>query len=283
MNWSIRIVSTLVLVSCIASCKKDKDSNAKDKRRLSKLISWKTSNPSKGIGTTEFIYDDMERVVEVAFYTGDSADGEIKNAKYRSLKFLYNGNDKNPYKTIGGMSNFSGNNTETLHTYNSNGILSRDSVAATPPYTTNIVNRYNYYPDKLIVLNERKDNYYLSVTKDSFRVANNNLVEAYYNISPYSSGQSGYKLTYDNKINPLSNLNIAAISVVNSIYGFPSYLAPGFCKNNITEYTWGYSAAPGQFTGQNVYYYTYAYNENDLPKECRISGNATNTLIKYYY
>jgi len=120
MNWSIRIVSTLVLASCMLSCKKDSDSNSNsnsNKTRLSKLISWGTFNPSKNIATTEFIYDDQKRVVEIAFFSGDSVNSEIKSAKYRSLKFFYNGNDKSPYMTLGSMSGNSTSTTENYHTY----------------------------------------------------------------------------------------------------------------------------------------------------------------------
>jgi len=105
----------------------------------------------------------------------------------------------------------------------------------------------------------------------------------YTNVSPYYSQTYGYKLIYDNKINPLSTLNISAITVVTGLNGFPSFLAPGFCKNNVTEYTYGYSSLPGQFTGQNVYYYTYSYNDNNLPKECVFVNVGGNTLTKYYY
>ncbi len=282
MNWSICIASTLVLASCMLSCKKDSDSKS-NKTRLSKLVSWRTSTPSKNITTTDFIYDDQKRVVEIAFFNGDSVNGEIKSAKYRSLKFFYSGNDKSPYKTLGGMSNISNTTMENFYTYNSTGSLVRDSTPAAPPYTSATIKRYSYSADKIIVQNEYKDNYYSQITKDSFRVANNNLVDMYTNVNPYNSQTSGYKLIYDNKVNPISTLNIAAITVANGILGFPSFLAPGFCKNNVTEYTYGYSSS-GQFTGQSVYYFTYAYNDNKLPEECLyVNGGGGNTLTKYYY
>jgi hypothetical protein len=286
MNWSIRIVSTLVLASCMLSCKKDSDSKSNsNKTRLSKLVSWRTSTPSKNITTTDFIYDDQKRVVEIAFLQGDSVNGEIKSAKYRSLKFFYSGNDKSPYKTLGGMSNISSSITEYYHSYNTTGSLVRDSTPATPPYTSTSIRRYSYSPDKIIVQNEYKDNYYTQIMKDSFRVANNNLVDMYINVNPYNSQTYGYKLIYDNKVNPISTLNIAAVTVVTGINGFPSFLAPGFCKNNVTEYTYGYSSSVGQFTGQNVYFFTYTYSDNKLPEECLYvnGGGGGNTLTKYYY
>jgi hypothetical protein len=145
-----------------------------------------------------------------------------------------------------------------------------------------LIKRYSYFTNKIIVRNE--NNYTFSqISIDSFLVNNNNLAEAYTYITPYTSQVNGYKLKYDDKINPLNLLNIAAVATVTGPLGFPSYLAPGYCKNNITEYTHGYSTAPGQFSGQSVYYYTYSYNEDNLPEECRIANNVSNTAIKYYY
>jgi hypothetical protein len=284
MNLSIRIVSTLVLASCILSCKKDKDSNSNaNKTRLSKLITWKTATPSQNITTTEFIYDDQKRVVEISFLSGDSVNGEIKSAKYRSLKYFYNGSDKNPYKALSSVSNNYASNLENYYTFNSTGSLERDSAPPAPNYTTNVIKRYAYFTDKIIVQNETKDQYYTQKSKDSFKVANNNLVEMYVGVSPYGGQANGYKLFYDTKENPMSKLNIAAISVVSGISGFPSFMAPGFCKNNITEYNYGYSSAQGQFTAQSTYYYTYIYNDNNLPIECVFTSGNGNTLVKYYY
>lgn len=284
MNWPIRFSSTLVLVSFILACNKHKDSNANsnaNKFRLSKLIQWNSVSPSRNILTNEFIYDDQKRLVEIATSNGDSVNGEIKSAKFRSIKFFYNGTDKNPFKTIGAMSNlFSNANAETFYTYNANGSLIRDSTASAPSYA-GIVRNYVYSSDKIVV-QSRNPMYAYDNSKDSFTVADHNLLTGFLYITPYSTQVNGYKLIYDNKLNPISNLNIAALAVIGP-FGFPSFLAPGYCKNNITEYTYGTSTAPGNFTGSNTYYYTYSYNESNLPVECRYYNNNGNTVIKYYY
>jgi hypothetical protein len=285
MNRSFRFSSTLVLVSCILACNKHKDSTANsnaNKFRLSTLIQYSSASPSKNILTNDFIYDDQKRLVEIATSNGDSVNGEIKSAKFRSIKFFYNGTDKNPFKTIGTMSNqIPLANAETYYTYNATGTLIRDSTAATPSYS-GIVRNYIYSSDKLIVQSTNAV-YVYDKSKDSFLVADHNLVAGYLYITPYSTQANGYKLIYDNKLNPISKLNIAALTTTTGPLGFPSYLAPGYCKNNITEYTFGYSNGPGNFTGSNTYYYTYSYNENDLPVECRYFSNNGNTIIKYYY
>jgi hypothetical protein len=280
-----RILITLVLVSGILSCNKHKDSDSNsnaNKFRLSKLIQWSSASPSKNIVTNEFVYDDQKRLVEIATFNGDSVNGEIKSAKFRSIKFFYNGTDKNPFKTIGAMSNLiSIANAETFYSYNANGSLIRDSTPATSSYS-GIVRNYIYSSDK-IVIQSTNPSYAYDKSKDSFIVANHNLVAGFLYITPYSTQANGYKLTYDNKVNPISKLNIASLTTVTGPFGFPSFLAPGYCQNNITEYTYGYSTGPGNFSGQTTYYYTYSYNESNLPVECRIYNNNANTTIKYYY
>lgn len=284
MIRSIRILSTLVLISCILSCKKDKDSGTKinpNQTRLSKLIQYISATPSKGIITTEFIYDDQQRVVEMATFSGDSAGNEIRSAKVRSLKFFYNGSEKNPTKTIGLMPYWSNPTAEIYHKYNSNGGLVQDSMPALPPtyYSQRTLRNYAYMGSKIMVQTETRDNYnYNIMSRDSFLLDNNNLVQAF-----YSSASTGYMLKYDDKINPISKLNIASLVSVCGITGFPWYLAPGVSKNNITEYAYGYNYSLGQFTAQNIYYYTYFYNANNLPDECRYVANNANYIVKYYY
>src|SRR5688572_11587158 len=103
MNRMIRIACALILISSLISCKKDSDPDA-NKTRLSKLISWSPFDPSKNIVITEFKYDDQKRVTEIARFYGDSVNGEIKRmVDIHNLKFFYNGNNKNPYKSTGGM------------------------------------------------------------------------------------------------------------------------------------------------------------------------------------
>jgi hypothetical protein len=278
MNTPIRIVSTLVLVLCIVSCKKDKDSSS-NKTRLSKILQWSTGSPSKGITTYQFIYDDQKRVVEIATLSGDSVNKEIRSAKIRSLRFFYNGNDQNPYKTIGALPYSSNPTAEIYHKYNSSGSLVQDSTPAQSSGNSIYLRNYSYNSVRILVSNEARDSWGSYVmSRDSLRVGNNNLTEAY-----VSSFASAYKITYDDKTNPLTKLNIASLFQVTSNVGFPAYLAPGSCKNNIIEYTSGYSNGPGQFTPHNISYFTYFYNGNNLPEECRFSSNGNNYTIRYEY
>ena len=283
MNRSIRIVSTLVLISSIISCKKDIDAES-NKTRLSKLIQWSGANPAKNITTIEFTYDDQKRVVEIATFLGDSVAGEIKSAKSRSFKCYYNGKETNPFKTIGIMFYYNSPTAEIFHSYSSSGSLVLDSIPI-PSSGTNqrIIRKYNYLTDKIVVQSNEISPYYNSSTRDSFLLANNNIKEAYTGMYPYQGQYSGFKIISDNKINPISKLNIAALTTTSALFGFPGFLAPGYCQNNITEYTYGSSTGPGNFVATGVYYYTYMYNSANLPSECRFTnGNYTST-IKYQY
>lgn len=279
MNRSIHIVSFLVLVSGIISCKKNKDSNANadpNKTRISRMMQWNTGSPSKKILITEFVYDDQKRLTELASYYADSAGNDIKiTSKDRSLQIFYNGNEKNPYKTFGALwSNPNiGMITEMYHSYNSSGALVQDSLPASSTNGIKTIRKYNYYTDKIIIgINDRKD---------SVVLADHNIKE-YYFLNPYNTPY-GYKISYDNRINPISKLNVASLLTANALYGFPSYLAPGYCKNNIIEAAQGNVYTPGQFTATSQWFYTFAYNSNNLPETCNFTNVSGNYYIKFEY
>lgn len=278
MNRSIRIVSAIVLISGIISCKKNKDSNAdSNKTRLSKMTQWNTAGPSKKILITEFIYDDQKRLTELASSYADSVGNGIQiTSKDRRLQFFYNGNEKNPYKTFGALSYYPNISfvQEIFHNYNNSGILVQDSLPTSSTNGTKTIRKYNYYTDKIIIdINDRKD---------SVLLANHNIKE-YYNLSPYQVPNNGYKITYDNKVNPISKLNVASVLTTSALYGFPSYLAPGYCKNNITGVTQGNVYNPGQFTATNQWNYTFTYNSNDLPETCTFTNVSGSYIIKFEY
>jgi hypothetical protein len=281
MNLSFRLLGALALFFCFISCKKDDNNNNANKTRLSKLISFRTETPSTNITTTEFIYDDQKRVVEVVKLIGDSLNGEIKSAKNNSIKFFYNGNDKNPYMSLGSLE-FSNPKMEIYYSYDVTGFLIRDSMAS-PPMSPSSLNRYFYFTNHIIVENEYQGNAIPQITKDSFIIANQNLTEAYTYIEPSPTIIYGNKLSYDDKSNPLNTLNISSVCFPSYPFGLSSYLKPGYFKNNITEYTHGSSTGQGPFIGNAIVYYSYSYGANNLPEECRFFNGYFNNMVKYYY
>jgi len=273
MNWSIRILSTLVCVSCIISCKKDKHEEP-NKPRLSKLIHL-LPTPSKDILITEFIYDDEKRVKEIASLTGDSLNGDIHIKYSRSIIFYYNGKDKNPYKTL--------DYTETYHDYDQTGRLIRDSIPLSPRSTLEI-SRYSYSTNTIVAQIERIADTVKPFAKDSFIVADHNLKDLYFRYAPKETYMMAMRFGYDDKINPLSELNIASVMAVKYPTGSFYYLARGFCKNNVNSFSYGHSTGPNIWVADGPpLHYTYTYNKNNLPETLTWSDNAVTNTFKYYY
>lgn len=281
MNRSIRIASTLVLVSAIFSCRKpsksDDDKNTGDvSTLLSKVMIWNTTEPRKNILIVEFKYDDLLRVTEIAYSAGDSVNGTIQANAVRTKKSYYHGNDKNPYKTTGFILPLGYPSGDVYHYYNNSGVLTADSTGTWRVYNGYYKRELAWSSDKVIITNT--DTYSGSVeqTKDSLVIDGNNITEGYISNSMAYLVQN-YKYKYDNKINPLTKLNIAAFTIVD---GMDGYLAPGYSKNNITEITRGArSNSTGPFTTTSTSLLTYTYNDEGLPTELRSSGSVT----KYYY
>jgi hypothetical protein len=260
-----------------------------NKLRLSKTILWLDSTPAKGIITTDFIYDDQKRLVELTLFNGDSVAGEIKNRVVWRYQLFYKGNDKNPYRSVSPF--YASLNTELYHFYNADGILIRDSTVLPPMYHG--VHTKNYIYDtgagKIIGVNlynfERSIKFGRSteILYDSFTVTDHNLTCAFIN-SDFKKQVTGYRISYDNKVNPVSKLNIAHATMVTGPLGANYYLAAGFCKNNVIESVMGTSNGPGDFTPTKSFNkYKYDYNRNGLPEVCYYTNEDFSGKIKYYY
>ena len=284
MNSRIRIVNALLLICSIVSCNKDKDEPIEPKSpRLSKMTQWKEQNPWKDILTKEYIYDSQQRVIEIVTTTGDSAGGAITNTYSESFKCYYNGNETNPYKTVGfGTFYVSSLGLEAYHFYNGDGRLIRDSIPVPSDNATRIA-KYNYDTDKIVVQVQKKYRYSTTTALDSFLLADHNIKEAYLSY-PASSYFIVYKFTYDNKVNPFNNLNLSSVNEINIRSGFDIIMSPGYCKNNLTEFTPSYSNGAGGFTpAVESYKINYTYDKNDLPIECRFKDVNYSYIIKYEY
>ena len=283
MNSSIRIVGALILISSVVSCKKDKEEATHSNTRLSKMTQWNLITPSKGIVTKKFIYDNKKRLVETITFTGDSVGGEIKNSLADTLKFFYNGSETNPYKTIGfGFIYTHTFALEAFHTYSNNGDLLQDSLPDRSNNTTTI-RKYNYYTDKIMVQIQEKSGSNTTKTWDSILLADHNFKESYLSLLGSPGYFAGYKLKYDNKVNPLSKLNVASLFATFGLRGFAVILTPGYCRNNITEFTYGYSTGPGNYNLSGTVFFTYTYNDSGLPTECRFNDPNYNYTLKFEY
>lgn len=286
MNKFIFAVASLCIYSCTGSGKINKNAN---KVHLSRIISWTDSAPSRNIRINDFIYDDQKRLVEITLDNGDSVNNEIKISNHFSYKLVYKGTDRHPYRSISPF--YRSLDTELFHFYNTDGILIRDSTVS--PLIHKCVHTVSYMYDtsagRIIGVNSYKFDSVArfksrtEFTYDSFTVADHNITGAFHNFWPGNKEVSGYRITYDNKVNPVSKLNIANATVVSGPIYVASFLAAGFCKNNITEYTLGTSKGPGDFTVKHFTRYKYAYNKNGLPDMCYFTNEDFSGKIKYYY
>jgi hypothetical protein len=293
MNRPVHYMSIIILISCILSCKKHNDSDPGpgpdpdlNKTRLSKVMIWDSAKPARRILTIDFIYDDQKRIAKIVNSWGDSANGTIKAYHIdSSFRCFYKENEKNPYKTLGGSfnSSFWSMDSDTMyHYYNSDGSLKQDSINK-PNLGGYLLRNYLYSDYSIEVTSRNTFTLGEKVLQDLFRIANHNLVEGFVSIVPQDAVKRGYKIRYDDKINPISTLNIASIGIVHVIAKFPSFLAPGYCKNNIIEYntlTKFLNKWPEEGPKIPI---SYVYNLNNLPKECRFREYETDYYAKYYY
>lgn len=104
----------------------------------------------------------------------------------------------------------------------------------------------------------------------------------------YTTGSIGepayyYQLSYDDKINPLSKLNIATVKVAEGLRSFPDILAPGFCRNNIIAHTSGTVSYSGNRTEKEIQPYKFTYTKEGLPETCKINSQLDTYTFKYTY
>lgn len=282
MNMALRLGSAIILFfSVITSCKKSSNDSPRDpnKLRISKITQTAVSAP-RTKSATNFIYDEQRRVKRITTTSDTSATVPMSN-----LTYYYHDTDKNPYRASGQV--LSGWVADIFYTYNNAGILIRDS-AINAGATEVRTHDYTYSPDKIIV----KKGYYFTSNPggvagntliDSVVIKNNNIAEIVYPTG--SIGQSAYyfQLSYDDKINPLNKLNIAAVKVTEGLNGFPDIMAPGFCKNNITAYTTGTISYSGVRSEKATQPYVFTYTKEGLPESCTVTTQLDTYIFNYFY
>jgi hypothetical protein len=305
MTRNFFIMSSLLAILCGTACTRTNDNNpapdppdnkptdtlpSDNKPKdtlLSKIVIWDSTDVATyGAYTREFIFDDQKRVKLFVTYDSDTNGVKLPNAKTdTSLQCFYNGNEKNIYRTIGWMT-FPHFSTELFHFYNSNNQIVKDSFSfGKPGYYGS--REYTYAADKLTVY----DTYIstqLPVThnRDTFLITNNDITTARFTSAPGVGGYNIFTITYDNKINPLSKLNIAALKSIDGQNTFDKQpcLSPGFSKNNMTQrISKDGNSTSGSTTTDN---FQYTYNEYNLPVNCKTTSTTYTTSagrLKYIY
>jgi hypothetical protein len=257
----------LFFAGVIACRKPSADVRDPDKLRISRIQ--RISPAINTVFVTDFIYDDQQRVDKISASSGNIKDGNLITNYVNSVKYYYNGTNKNPYKASGAFDVTS--NLDVFYTYNKDGILIKDSAIG-PGLPSIRVRDYTYATDKLIVKNSQ----YPGI--DSFLIKNNNITEIVYGVGDGTPSNLYFQLSYDNKINPLSKLNIASVKIVEGLNGFfTGPLAPGFCRNNITDFSAGGISLQGEHVQTSTESYSHTYTKEGLPETC------TTTYYTYKY
>lgn len=291
----------ILVIVCFASCSKNSDPAPTDDKDddmqqdtlvvkqqdtlLSKAIIWDSTDLGAIAYTREYVFDDQKRVKMIIRYNSDTNGVQLPAAKTdTTLQFFYNGAEKNAYRTIGYSYFYTSDKADVLHFYNSNNQIIKDSIYNSP--TSFRSRTYTYLSDKLIT-------YDVTITsilppgykRDTFQVINNNIAHAKFAFAP-GIGYDVFDLTYDNKINPLTKLNIATNILLEGGQAFAKspYLSPGYCKNNMTQRIGKFSQSTAESPEIDMFQYTY--NEIDLPVYCKISYSVytkSSGRVKYVY
>jgi hypothetical protein len=277
----------LLIFAGITACKKTSDDKVRnlDKLRISRITQTTVSQPNIA-SVTDFVYDDQQRVDKIVFSDGKWVNGDFTTKPTNSAMYYYNGTDKNPYKASGAISTAS-RTADIYYTYNTAGVLIRDSAKSTSTSQV-ITHDYTYSFDRLLVI---KGYYYIQPNGmiagnthiDTFSIKNNNIAEVVYGTASIGQPAYYYQLSYDDKINPMSKLNIAAVNIIEGLKGFPDNAGPGFCKNNITAYISGSIAYGGKRTEHVTQPYIFSYTKEGLPETCTITTQSDTYKFKYTY
>jgi len=283
MKRSFIYLSFILYTSCLFSCHRDKDT-AGQSYQLAKVLIVDSANPAKSVRVYDFVYDNKNRVTEINYSAGDSVNGELKLTYYRSSKCSYNGSANTPYLTKGFGFPVGSPDAGVYHFYDNKDALLKDSMPDTR--TSPVYYYYNMdysYGNNYIMI--KKTDAFSSVNTpavyyDSLVISNHNITRKFSNYFPGNTNSIGYQYSYDNKINPLSRLNISSFLINNSV---EYSITPGYCNNNVTKWDWG-MFSNGQFTSYSVFDLSYRYNDKGLPVECKVSNAAPFPyFIKYYY
>jgi hypothetical protein len=277
MNSAIRnlglILSLLLLISCHKSSDSDPNSNG---TRLSKMIV--TDFSFNYVDSYEFHYDSLNRVTEIIHSSGNS----VNELQYeRTQTCFYKTGEQLPYKTVGFEKSFV--SAERYYTYDNIGQEIRDST--TDINNNYTIHTYDWHNDRVLIrtVGYSPQSSWPASSRDSAAISNNNIT-AWFSINhPLGQPILGFRMSHDDKVNPLNTLNIHAIVEFSGAAGGP---LTGYSKNNINEWLVGILDESNTFTKTDRYVYNYQYNTVGLPINCQQTNVSTKFVaktIKYYY
>jgi hypothetical protein len=261
-------LSLSVLISCQKEISQDTQQEVTTADTLlHSIVVGDTINPGKNMSVWEFIYDDQKRVTEIKSAYLDSVNGALTIHEEYSSFFYYNGEERLPFKTFDYRRNLA-IELEMFHFYDNSGRLMRDSIGA--PDNSKLLTEYQHLPGKIIMTMSIYDENGIVSDQlfDSFYVAGNNITNGFITFPHTQGDENVFEFTYDNKINPLSKLNISSymgidgIAIFNKMY----MLSPGYSRNNVIK---RHSTSTYMPLTNTLREFEFTYNSNNMP----ISGN----------
>lgn len=252
----------LTIVSCQKETNDQPDNQLSADTLLLRVISYDTINPHEHVSVTEFFYDDQDRVTETKYSIVDTLNGSAVLRDQFSLQYAYTGTDKKPFKTSG-WTRYLYTDWDVYHFYDNKGQVIRDSLGDSDG--SKVLGQYHYAGDKLTISSISFDGsgQIFLETKDSLYFAGGNVSKAFLEIPMTQEEETAFDYFYDDKINPLSKLNIAIIGFdkfppIDKFWELPF----GLSKNNIIRRL-GHSRIPGSPIITQTWKFTY--NKNNLP------------------
>lgn len=255
-------LAALVLVVLTAACDKSTDTQHIPHVKQLKTV----YNPGNHVEHTDFIYDNHNRVRTIFTYKGDSGRIVPVIDSVRMMRFIYAGDNKLPAIIDDRRFGYS----QVHHfTYSADGQLTQDSVVYPNSGNLYALEIYSYSADKIIRISSGPS---LNTHYDTITMQNGNKI-AY----RYSSASGDYlkmDFEYDNRINPLSSMNIAPVFL--AVESIIDTWSP-FSNNNLVKYSMSQQAGYSEGIMQ------YQYNNDDLPeKRFLFRYNTVDTLIYKY-
>jgi hypothetical protein len=264
------ILTVLVCAGVIifTSCQKDITEELKPPPHaadtlLSTILIYDTATPGRDMNLVQFIYDAQDRVIEIRDIFFDSTNGSMSIHDEFSTFFYYNGSDKKPYRSYG-WTRYLFTEYDVYHFYDAQGRLILDSLGA--PNGAYMVNHFNYTQDQLVVVSSTYDaNQQLVIheNSDSCYFAGGNVSRAFTEYPVTLQREDIFEYAYDDKVNPLSKMNIAVCMGVDKYAPLDKmWVLPwGMSRNNIIKRVSNSSSLGMSRTTE----YQFTYNENNLP------------------
>ena len=229
---------TLITAVIFLSCQKElTDPNGPTGTEQARKHLVKATYQQIGITLIDsFVYDNKERCTRYH----ETILGIGPDPYIYFYDFHYNGNDTLPYKIT---DTSEGRQMIWLVLYDTQNRKILDSLIFAPT-NEKIIAQYSYSSNRIIsTVNYSRDGVLMSSGKDTFDLDGNNCIAE-------ASGNGRNTFSYDNRINPLSTINIAK----SVLFGATTILGDfrGLNKNNITGMTRA-ALTPTQTNFQNSY------------------------------